>query len=228
MLQLQVNLRCTCRASLGQRMHCAALHCNASQSAHRTPADMHNPCRVPASIMHKLHKHAAYYSLKYAVQITLTSGWSRTSSDCPAVVLHYTTLVYMQWLQAITLLCNIAMHAACHAVSHKRVATDKRAILANGRGESTIPPPFHLLARLRQRAGGSGQTHPAVYIHCANSSPGTEQCSYMQRTIPNANSNSIPVTCRSNIHKPITSTGEEATFALTVGSVSIPPTDHPA
>ena len=138
-LQLQVNLRCTCRASLGQRMHCAALHCNASQPAHPTCAhpmlaDMHNPCKTPASIMHQLHKHVAKHSLYYAVQITLTSGWSRTSSDCPAVVLRYTTLVYMQWLQAIMLLCNIAMHAACHAVTHERIATNKRASLAKWPG----------------------------------------------------------------------------------------------
>ena len=98
-LQLQVNLRCICRASLGQRMHCAAWHCNASQPAHPTYAhptlaDMHNPCKTPASIMHQLRKHVAKHSLYYAVQITLTSGWSRTSSNCPAVVLHYTTLVY--------------------------------------------------------------------------------------------------------------------------------------
>ena len=102
-LQLQVNLRCTCRASLGQRMHCAALHCNASQPAHPTCAhpmlaDMHNPCKTPASIMHQLRKHVAKHSLYYAVQITLTSGWSRTSSDCPAVVLRYTTLVSMPQL----------------------------------------------------------------------------------------------------------------------------------
>ena len=50
----------------------------------------------------------------------------------------------------------------------------------------------------------------------------------MQRTIPNANPNSIPVTRRSNMHKPIASTGEEATSALTEGSASIPPTNHPA
>ena len=52
--------------------------------------------------------------------------------------------------------------------------------------------------------------------------------SYMQRTIPNGNPNSIPMTRRSNMHKPIASTGGEATSALTVGSVSIPPTNHPA
>ena len=50
----------------------------------------------------------------------------------------------------------------------------------------------------------------------------------MQRTVPNASPNSIPVTRRNNMHKPIASTGEEATSALTVGSVSIPPTNHPA
>ena len=50
----------------------------------------------------------------------------------------------------------------------------------------------------------------------------------MQRTVPNANPNSIPVTHRSNMHKPMASTGEEATSALTVGSVLIPPTNHPA
>ena len=66
------------------------------------------------------------------------------------------------------------------------------------------------------------------YIHCANSSPGTEQSNYMQRTVPNANPNSIPVTRRSDMHKLIASTGEEATSALTVGSMSIPPTNHPA
>ena len=88
-------------------------------------ADMHNPCKAPASIMHQLRKHFAKHSLQYAVQITFTSGWSRTGSDCPAVVLRYTTLVYMQWLQAIVLLCNIVMHAACHAVTHERIATDK-------------------------------------------------------------------------------------------------------
>ena len=138
-LQLQVNLHCTCRASLGQRMHCAALHCNASQPAHPTCAhpmlaDMHNPCKTPASIVHQLRKHVAQPSLYYAVQITLTSGWSRTSSDCPAVVLRYTTLVHMQWLQAIMLLCNIAMHAACHVVTHEHIATDKRASLAKWPG----------------------------------------------------------------------------------------------
>ena len=84
--------------------------------------------------MHQLRKQVANHSLYYAVQITLTSGWSRTSSDCPAVVLRYTTLVYMQWLQAIMLLCNIAMHAACHAVSHERIATDKQASLAKWLG----------------------------------------------------------------------------------------------
>ena len=102
MLQLQVNLRCTCRASLGQRMHCAALHCNTSQPAHSTCAhpmlaDMHNPCKTPASIMHRLCEPVA--SLYHAAQVTCTSGWGRTSSDCSAVVLLYTTLVYMRWLQ---------------------------------------------------------------------------------------------------------------------------------
>ena len=143
MLQLQVNLRCPCRASLGQRMHCGALHCNASQPAHPTCAhpmiaDMHKPCKTPASIMHQLCKHVAKHSLYNAVQIMLTSGWSRTSSDCPAVVLHYTTLVYMQRVRAIMLLCNIVMHAACHAIFREHLPTDKRDILANGRGESTI------------------------------------------------------------------------------------------
>ena len=138
-LQLQVNLRCTCRAPLGQCMHCAALHCSASQPAHPTCAhpmlaDMHNPCKTPASIMHQLRKHVAKPSSYYAVKIMLTSGWSRTSSDCPAVVLRYTTVVYMQWLQAIMLLCNIAMHAACHAVTHECIATDKRASLAKWSG----------------------------------------------------------------------------------------------
>ena len=88
-------------------------------------ADMHNPCQTPASIMHQLCKQVANHSPYYAVQITLTSGWGRTSSDCLAVALYYTTLIYMQWLQAITLLCNIAMHAACYAVTHERIATDK-------------------------------------------------------------------------------------------------------
>ena len=97
-------------------------------------ADMHNPCKTPASIMHQLCKHVAKRSLYYAVQITLTSGWSRTSSDCPAVVLRYTTLVYMQWLQAIMLLCNIAMHAACHAVTREYTPTDKQDILAKWSG----------------------------------------------------------------------------------------------
>ena len=138
-LQLQANLHCTCRALLGQRMHCAALHCNASQPAHPTCkhpmlADMHNPCKTPARIMHQLHKHVAKHILYYAVQITLTSGWSQTSFDRPAVVLHYTTLVYMQWLQAITLLCTIAMHATCHAVTHECIATNKRASLAKWPG----------------------------------------------------------------------------------------------
>ena len=138
-LQLQVNLRCTCRASLDQRMHCAVLHCNASQLAHPTCAhpmlaDMHNPCKTPASIMHQLCKHVAKHSLYYAVKIMLTSGWSPTSSDCPAVVLHYTTLVYMQWLGTIMLLCSIAMHAACHAVTYKCMATDKRASLVKWPG----------------------------------------------------------------------------------------------
>ena len=50
----------------------------------------------------------------------------------------------------------------------------------------------------------------------------------MQRTIPNANPNSIPVTRRSNMHKPIASTGEGVTPALNVGSASTPPTNHPA
>ena len=87
---------------------------------------MQNPCEHHA----QLRKHVAKHSLYYAVQITLTSGWSRTSSDCPAVVLHFTTLVYMQWLQAIMLLCNIAMHATCHAITHERIATGKQASLA--------------------------------------------------------------------------------------------------
>ena len=138
-MQLQVNLRCTCRALLGQHMHCAALHCNASQPAHPTCAhpmiaDMHNPCKTPANIMHQLCKYVVKHSLCYAVQITLTSGWSRTSSDCPAVVLRYTTLVYMQWLRTIMLLCNIAMHAACHAVTHECIATGKQASLAKWLG----------------------------------------------------------------------------------------------
>ena len=97
-------------------------------------ADMHNPCKAPASIMHQLRKHVAKYSLYYAVQIMLTSGWSQTSSDWPTVVLRYTTLIYMQWLQAITLLCNIAMHAACYAVTHERIATDKRVSLVKWLG----------------------------------------------------------------------------------------------
>ena len=100
--------------------------------------------------------------------------------------------------------------------------------MRNGRGESTIPPPFHLLALLHQQVGGSGQTYPTVYIHRTNGSPGTEPYSYMQRTIPNGSPNLIPVTRRSNMHKLIASTGEKATSALTVGSALIPPTNHPA
>ena len=68
------------------------------------------------------------------MQITFTSSWSRTSSDCPAVVLHYTTLVYIQWLPTIMLLCNIAMHAACHAVTHEYIPTDQQDVLAKWSG----------------------------------------------------------------------------------------------